>query len=89
MSIGHGAYMKKILEDESHVIYVYGSYNLNDAKFRNENYILDGSILVKKTCFQEPDIHRKIKRMPNRKKKLVEKSVIVFVDYPLMIEKKK
>jgi len=87
MSVGFGAFMKKALEDDNYVFYEYGSYNLNDVKYRNENRKMDGLIMVKKTCFVEPEIHRKRKRMPNKKEKLIEKRIPVFVDYGSMLNK--
>ena len=42
MSIGIGAYAKKIVEDDETVIFEYGGYNLNEPEYRNKNYVLDG-----------------------------------------------
>lgn len=68
MSLGFGAFMKKALEDDNQVFYEYGSYNLNDTKYRNKNRKMDGLIVIKKTCFVEPETHQKIKRMPDKRK---------------------
>lgn len=69
MSMGIGAYADKILEDEKTVIYQYGSYNLNDPNFRNEQRKCDGGITVSKSCFARPEIHEKIKRTPGGRKR--------------------
>lgn len=87
MSLGFGAFMKKVLEDDDYVLYEYSSYNLNDVKYRNENRKMDGLIIIKKTCFVEPKINKKIKRMPNKRKKLIEKRVPIFVDCSSLINK--
>lgn len=85
MSIGIGAYANKVLEDEKTVIYEYGCYNLNVPECRNENRVCDGSITILKSCFVEPEIHKKIKKMPSGRKKLVVKRIPVSVDYRKMI----
>lgn len=85
MSRGFGAIMTKVLEDDQYVIYEYGSYDLNYEGFRNEDKILDGIITIKKSCFVEPEIHEKIKRIPGKKKKKIIKRVPVFVDYSVML----
>lgn len=51
MSIGIGAHANLIAEDKNTVMYEYGSYNLNDPQFRNENHLLDGFITIQRTCF--------------------------------------
>lgn len=62
MSRGRGAFVKLVLEDSETVIYEYGSYNLNDAKYYNEKRISDGIITIDRNCFAEPEIHKKWKR---------------------------
>ena len=86
MSRGIGALANKILEDDESVIYEYGSYNLNDSRYRNENRMLDGTIFIPKSCFAEPELHEKLKKMPNGKKKFVIKRVPVNVNYRKMLE---
>lgn len=86
MSLGIGAYARKVLEDENTVIYEYGGFNLNDPDYRNEDRILDGMITIQRDCFAEPEIHEKLKKMPSGKKKLVIKRIPVSVDYDQMLE---
>lgn len=86
MSIGIGAFAHLVLQDEETVIYEYGGYNLNDEQFTNSNYLCDGLIIVGKRCFQEPEIHEKVKRMPSGRKKQVVKRIIIDVDYPKLID---
>ncbi len=85
MSLGIGAYANKILEDAKTVIYEYGGYNLNVSEFRNEDHVCDGSITISKSCFADPEIHEKIKKMPGGRKKLIVKRIPVSVDYREMI----
>ena len=50
MSIGIGAFCKRIAEDNNTVIYEYGSYDLNDINYRNERRIADGIITINKSA---------------------------------------
>ena len=59
MSRGFGAYAKLIAEDESSVIYEYGSYNLNEPGHSNDEHIKDGTITIQKNCFVDSEIQRK------------------------------
>ena len=87
MSLGYGGSCKKELEDEYTVIYAYLSYNYNDKEYLNENRIFDGTIMIKKSGFIEPEIHEKNKKMPNGKKKLVVKRIPQDVDIDELIQK--
>lgn len=80
MSIGYGSLARKISEDNTHVLYAYGDINLNMPGLENSSKICDGTLLVAKKCFIEPEIHQKIKRMPSGRKRLVTKSIIRSVD---------
>mgnify|MGYP001029197773 CR=1 FL=1 len=86
MSRGIGAYAKKIVEDDETVIFEYGGYNLNEPEYRNENYVLDGMITIQKSCFVEPEIHKKLKKMPSGWKKLMTKRIPVSVDYTQLLK---
>lgn len=85
MSKGIGAFVKLVLEDSETVIYEFGTYNLNDARYYNKEHICDGIITIDRNCFAEPEIHRKLKRMPSGRKKLIIKRIPVSVDYIIMI----
>lgn len=89
MSIGVGGFAYKALEDDYTVIYEYGGYNLNEARYRNSDQVCDGTIVISKECFVEPEIHEKIKKMPSGRKKLVVKRIPVWVDYDIMIHQNK
>lgn len=70
MSLGTGAFAEKIFEDDEIVSYNYGVYDLNEPELRNLAYIADGTIIIKKECFVEPEIHYMNKRINGRKKKI-------------------
>mgnify|MGYP000115721475 CR=1 FL=1 len=76
MSMGYGGIAKKVAEDDGYVLYAYGAFNWNLPECANNDYTLDGSILIPKDCFIEPEIHEKIKKMPSGRKKLVTKRII-------------
>ena len=68
MSLGIGAFANLIAEDEEEIIYSYGGYNSNEQKYFNKDSICDGSIIIKKECLIEPEIHEKIKKSPSGRK---------------------
>lgn len=83
MSLGYSGIAHKCAEDDHTVIYNYGGINLNDPRYRNENHLCDGAIMIDKVCFPEPEIHEWIRKMPSGKKKLVRKRVpIALTDIP-------
>lgn len=86
MSLGIGAVAKLILQDDTTVIYEYGGFNWNEPEYENLEYIKDGLITIDKSCFTEPEIHQKLKRMPSGRKRIVTKKIPVSVDYPKRIE---
>ena len=88
MSLGIGSFCKLIDEDEETVIYEYGSYNLNEPNYINEQKIADGIITIKKNALIEPDIHNKIKRLPNGKKKRIIKRVPKEIHLSQLFENK-
>lgn len=88
MSLGIGSFCKLIAEDEKTVIYAYGSYNLNEPRFINEQKIADGVITIEKSALIEPDIHDKIKRLPNGKKKRIIKRIPKDISLSNLFENK-
>lgn len=89
MSKGFGGWCYITEEDNNKVIYQYGAYNFNDPKYRNEEHVADGMIIIDKNSLIEPDIHKKIKRFPDGKKKLVVKRIVVKVPYKELYENRK
>lgn len=88
MSLGIGSFCKLIAEDEETVIYEYGSYNLNEPRYDNKNRISDGIITISKNSLIEPEIHDKIKRFPNGKKKQIIKRVPKDIPLSDLLENK-
>lgn len=85
MSKGIGAHANLVIQNEKTVIYEYGGYNLNELEFRNDAHVYDGTIIVQRCCFVEPEIHEKLKKMKNGRKKLIIKRIPVNVDYSKFI----
>lgn len=77
MSLGYTGMCKKELEDDEIVIYSYAGENWNDdGKSKSGDSLLcDGSFIIHKDCFEEPEIHSKSKRMPSGRKKIIEKRI--------------
>ncbi len=86
MSLGIGARANLVVQDDTTVIYEYGGYNLNQQEYRNEGHLYDGSITISRSCFAEPEIHERLKKMPNGRKKPITKRIPISVDYPKMID---
>lgn len=85
MSLGYGGSCKRELEDENMIIYSYSSYNLNEEQFRNSDRIYDGTITINKSCLIEAEIHEKIKKKPNGRKKLIVNRIPKSIDIFEMI----
>ena len=81
MSIGIGGFCSKLSEDENEITYSYSSYNLNDSNHKNLDKIEDGLIVIHRSALIEPEIHKKINRMPNGRKESVIKRIPN--DFPL------
>ncbi len=81
MSMGYGTYAHLIDEDETMVMYSYCCYDVCDPDYPRLKETEDGEIYVSRDSFVEPDIHRKLKRMPSGRKKVIEKRIPRDVDY--------
>ena len=68
MSMGYGASCILIDRDDECYIYSYTSYNLDLPNWEEAKNTFDGSIVIDKEFFSEPEIIRKRKRKPNGKK---------------------
>ena len=86
MSLGYGGFCHMIAEDASSVLYTYYCFNWNIERSRNPNHITDGYITIRKDCLVEPEIHEKIKRFPNGKKKKIVKRIVRDVNIRRRIE---
>ena len=88
MSMGYGAHLVKIMEDENTVLFHYSCGNVNEG-LEHYNVMIDthdGEIVIDKTCFHEPEIHIKVKKGPSGRKRTVEKRIHVDVPYGEYIE---
>jgi hypothetical protein len=76
MSLGFLGYAKIENENNEYAIYVYSGENWNDEKSKSGDALLfDGKIQIKKSSLEEPEIHQKLKKMPNHRKKIVTKRI--------------
>ena len=89
MSRGYGGSARLILHDEKTIIYEYAPFNLNYPDYQNSDHIYDGLITIDISAFVESEIHTKLKRFPNGKKKIITKRIINDVDYSQLISDKK
>ena len=53
MSVGHGAFCKKLSENDECVTYAYSSFNYNNKKYLNDERICDGRIIITKSIFSD------------------------------------
>ena len=85
MSMGYGAIAVLETEDEQTAVYRYGGFNLNIKKCRNPDRILDGYIWIERSALQQPEIHDKLKHLPNGKKERIIKRIPILqpVEEPL------
>ncbi len=65
MSRGIGGYMNLIAADDTMLIYSYCCYNVNNDDWREMQKMEDGEIFIDRAALVEPEIHRKMKRMPS------------------------
>jgi hypothetical protein len=79
MSLGYGGVCRKALEDEETVIYTYRGENLNLPKDERERVeAIEGMFTIQKSALEEPEIHEKVVRGPNGRKRLVRKKITHF-----------
>lgn len=77
MSLGYIGMCKKELEDDEIAIYSYAGENWNDGRKSKsgDSFLCDGSFIIYKECLEETEIHRKFKKMPSGRKKIIEKRI--------------
>ena len=87
MSLGYAGFCRKELEDEETIIYSYRGENWNlPEELREKLEPIEGMFTIQKSALEEPEIHEKVVRKPNGRKKLVRKKVMHFPDVPGHIE---
>lgn len=87
MSLGYGGVCRKALEDEETVIYTYRGENLNLPRGERERVeAIEGMFTIQKSALEEPEIHEKVVRGPNGRKRLVRKKITHFPNICAHIE---
>ena len=84
--MGYAARCRIKAENETEAVYEYACYNLNNEEYELARESYSGMITIKKIAFVEPEIHEKIKRFPNGKKKVITKRIKREVDYETLFE---
>lgn len=79
MSLGYGGVCRKALEDEETVIYTYLGENLSLPKDERERVeAIEGMFTIQKSALEEPEIHERVVRGSNGRKRLVRKKITHF-----------
>ena len=87
MSLGYVGHARLEAEDTEIAIYSYTgeNWNVRDEAIRKRFESTIGQITIDKSCLIEPELHSKVRRMPNDRKKLVEKRIIRHPDISELI----
>lgn len=87
MSLGYVGHARLGAEDTEIAIYSYTgeNWNVRDEAIRKRFESTIGQITIDKSCLIEPELHSKVRRMPNGRKKLVEKRIIRHPDISELI----
>lgn len=82
MSLGYVGHARLEAEDTEIAIYSYTgeNWNVQDEAIRKRLESAIGQITIDKSCLIEPELHGKVRRMPNGRKKLFEKRIIRHPD---------
>lgn len=87
MSLGYGGVCSKALEDGATAIYTYRGQNLNLPKGEEERIeSIEGMFTIQKFALEEPEVHEKIVKGSNGRKKLVRKKIMRSPDLSAHIE---
>lgn len=87
MTLGNEGRAILIAEDDEMVIYEYKAIKWCCPRVSRFEMVKPGYFYIKKSCFQEPEIHTKIKRREkSRRKYIAVKRIHVFVDCDEYIE---
>lgn len=82
MSLGYVGHARLEAEDTEIAIYSYTgeNWNVQDEAIRKRLESTIGQITIDKSCLIEPELHSKVRRMPNGRKNLVEKRIVRHPD---------
>lgn len=89
MSRGYGGAARLVLQNEKMVVYEYAPYNLNDPEYSNNNHVYDGTITIYKEALVEPEIHKKVIKMPGGRSNIIVKRIRRDVDYDALLEEER
>lgn len=88
MSLGYAGHARLELEDAEIAIYSYTGedWNVQDESARKALESAIGQFTIYKSCFIEPEVHCKVRKTPNGRKKLIEKKVVCHPDLSGLID---
>lgn len=77
MSLDYVGFCYLEIEDPDYAIYSYRGEDWNlKPEVREQLEHIKGSFTIAKSCLEEPEIHRRVKKTPKGKKKFVEKIIV-------------
>ena len=87
MSLGYVGHAQLEVEDTEIAIYSYAgeNWNVQDEAIRKRLASTIGQLTIDKSCLIEPELHSKVRKMPNGRKKLVEKMIVRHPDISELI----
>lgn len=87
MSLGNEGFARLVAEDDEMVIYEYKAIHLDCPEASRFEMVEPGFFYIRKSCFQEPEIHARIRRRPKSRRKYMEvKRINVPVHYDEYLE---
>ena len=88
MSLGYAGHARLELEDAEIAIYSYTGedWKVQDESARKALESAIGQFTIYKSCFIEPEVHCKVRKTPNGRKKLIEKKVVGHPDLSGLID---
>lgn len=87
MSLGYVGHARLEAEDTEIAIYSYTgeNWNVQDEAVRKRLESAVGQLTIDKSCLIEPELRSKVRKMPNGRKKLVEKKIVRLPDISELI----
>lgn len=87
MSLGYVGHAQLEVEDTEIAIYSYTgeNWNVQDEAIRKRLASTIGQLTIDKSCLIEPELHSKVRKTPNGRKKLVEKIIVRHPDISELI----
>lgn len=89
MSLGYAGHVRLEVEDGEIAIYSYTgeNWNVRDEGVRSALESEEGQFTISKSCLIELAMHRKVERLPNGRKGLVEKTIARHPDLAGMMDR--